>query len=179
MWLVRRVESLGRWDHVPPDFAPDEVPADVLTQGGDLKTRNNELSFWCFDPHPDWERDAVLAILGTWKTLNDGLHVAWVEQQLLQDEGVRLKPSRGRTFFADLQDRHVDAVVLDAHRLAKVACLVALAIRQRAQYLTLTRAEIAARLAEAVESRRIQPDNMPAELRAAVTAELEARAGSR
>lgn len=175
MILVRKVE-LSVWDPIPEGFAAEEVPAGVLWKGTDLRAADNELSFWRFDASdPRWKANAILAIAGGWKALNDNLHFAWVDEDPVTRDGVVLRPSSGNTIFGDLKDYHVDAVMLDLTRLATIARHLARGIRNAEQFDTATRQEILDHLADAVAAGRIRPDNMPQKLREPVLAELERR----
>lgn len=157
--LVRRIEP-----SVWIDFGEFEglgVPAEVV-QHKDFRAGKNALSFWRFDSETaTWREDALLAIVGGFKRV-DGVFAVVVDEQEMVAQGLPLRETPGDTCFPSLRGFHVDAVALDARRLASVAEIVARAARQDKRLVQFTHADVVRVLVRAVRERRLMNvDNLP------------------
>lgn len=167
MFLARRIAP-AKWDktnNLRLGVAEDEISADAIT--GDLRTRENSLSFWRCRIKTDVEiEDVVLAIAAAGERL-DRLAMVWVMENEFQADGQCLKESPGRTPVTDLVDRHVDICRLDCSRLGKVAQLVATAIESN-QCHVFPKGRVKELLIEAVNKGRVAPEQLADRLRSEI-----------
>ena len=66
MKLVRKVD-LARWQELATNVPEDDVSSDFVTapKRNELKTINNALSLWRFDPVDcEWQNEAALVLAG-------------------------------------------------------------------------------------------------------------------
>ena len=168
MFLARKI-SRAKWDaqgNADRGLAEGEISADSVT--GDLRTRDDTLSFWRCDTDTDAAvEEAALAIAAAGERL-DRLDIVWLAHDELREDGHTLRDTEGRTPVADLTHRHVDVCRLDYVRLGNVARRVAAAIEAR-RCRRLTRVRVKRLVVTAVEQRRIVLDELADRLRAEVT----------
>jgi hypothetical protein len=165
--MVRKV-TRAKWD-LREGLAEGEIPSDAVSV--DLRTQDNSLSFWtCDDPTPDEIRRAVLALAAAADRC-DRMDVAWVEETSVQSQGLAIESTEGRTPVASVRHRHVDLVRLDAHRLVRVASLVADAL-DRGQHRRLTKREVVDVVAQAVGEGLVALDDLAEGVRAEVQRNL-------
>lgn len=167
MFLARKI-SRAKWDtqgNADRGLAVGDISADSVT--GDLRTRENTLSFWRCDTDTDAAVDeAALAIAAAGERL-DRLDIVWLAHDELQEDGHTLRDTEGRTPVADLTHRHVDVCRLDYVRLGTVARRVAAAIEAR-RCRRLTKVRVKRLMVTAVQQRRIVLDELADRLRAEV-----------
>jgi len=167
--LIGRKVTGTQWAR-KADLGDEEVAADTVTK--ELRTTQNTLSFWsAADDREPW-RNAALAMGAAAERL-DSLDVAWINREVLVGDGVQVVDSEGETPVTDLRDKHADASRLDAFRLARVATQVARAVRSKPPQLRrVTRTELIAMLAEAVEGSRMRLEDLRENVRKEVQAKL-------
>ena len=160
MFLARKV-SLAKWAK-KDELAEGEIPADAVS--ADLRTQDNALSFWkCGDEERVGVEEAVLAIAAA-GTCVDKIDVVWLVADELQDDGQTLQDTKGRTPVLELAELHVDVCRLDYIRLGKIARCVVTALKEE-RYLRLRKARVKKLLAEAVEQKRIDPNDLQQRVR--------------
>lgn len=167
MYLARRI-ARAKWDktrNLQRGLADDEISADAVT--GDLRTRDNSLSFWRVRTQADGEiEDVALAIAAAGERL-DRLDMVWIAEKELQADGQVLEESTGRTPITDLADRHIDICRLDYSRLGKVARRVAAAI-EGDQCCILPKGRVKKLLVEAIKAGRVTPEKLADRLRSEI-----------
>lgn len=159
MFLVRKI-SRAKWDskyNIDRGLSDGEIAADAVT--GDLRTRNNALSFWrCSDFKNGSIEDTALAIAAAGDRL-DKLDIVWLSDKSLTSDGHVLESTEGRTPVRDFVHKHVDVCNLDCFRLNKLAVHVYLAI-QSSQCRRLPKSLIKKLLVSAVSKGRILPQDL-------------------
>lgn len=160
MFLARKI-ARAKWE-ARSGLSDGETSADAVT--GDLRTRENSLSFWrCAAGTNDEVEEAALAIAAGGDRI-DRFDIVWLAEDELRADGQTLEDTRGRTPIAELAGRHVDVCRLDYVRLGDVARRVAAAIED-GRYRRLTKARVKTLLTAAVERRRIEPEDLADGLR--------------
>lgn len=150
MFLARSIRR-SKWP-VNPEVTMDEISADAIT--GDLRTRDNSLSFWhCDSTDKDDIDDAVLAISAGRDSVQK-VEVVWLKRVELESAGQDLAQTDGSTPVADLVDSHIDVCSLDYQRLGGLASLVISAIASD-QYQQVTRKQVQRILANAILQGRL------------------------
>ena len=163
-YLGRKVNR-ANWDPTP-GLGLDEVPARLITDSGELKVKDNTLSFW---ESPVSGSDALertaLAVTADWDRL-DAVSVAWVDRAAIEADGIALERTEGKTGVRGLKEAHVEAVRLDGFRLARIASRLAAAVRGNAQVRMLTREDVRGLLQAAVDTRRVEHPQLKSGLKA-------------
>ena len=150
MFLARKI-TRAKWASTP-DFSTGEIPADAVTV--DLRTQQNSLSFWrCRTDTASDVEEAALAIAAA-GTRIDRLDIVWLADDKLQDNGLNLANSTGRTPGTDMADQHVDLIRLDYVRLGSVARRVIDAIKSE-RCCRLTKARVRKLIEAAIGQGRI------------------------
>ena len=150
MFLARKI-TRAKWA-ATPDFSTGEIPADAVTV--DLRTQQNSLSFWrCRTDTASDVEEAALAIAAA-GTRIDRLDIVWLADDKLQDNGLNLANSTGRTPVTDMADQHVDLIRLDCVRLGSVARRVIDAIEAE-RHCRLTKAHVKRLIVSAIGQGRI------------------------
>ena len=150
MFLARSIRRL-KWP-VIPEVTMDEISADAIT--GDLRTRDNSLSFWHSDSaDKDDIEDAVLTI-SSGRDRVEKVELIWLDRVELESAGQDLAQTDGSTPVTDLVDSHVDVCSLNYQRLGGLASLMISAIASD-QYQQVTRKQVQRILADAVLQRRL------------------------
>jgi hypothetical protein len=168
MPYVARKLSRAKWD-CAVGFSENEIPADAVTL--DLKTADNSLSFWeCGDGTSDDLAD-VLAAVAAAGTRVDRMDIVWIDRNDLEQVGIDLRESQGRTPLADMGCRHLDAVRLDLSRLSSVAQAVASAIRIE-RWRRFSRAEVIRTLCGVVATQRLPLVGLEPEVRSEIEKHL-------
>ncbi len=99
----------------------EDVSADAITNC--MKTSKNTLSTWRVNSVEEIDR-AVLAIVSAHEHL-DTIDVVWFEQEKLENVGIGLIATPGRTPIEALADDHVDVTNLTYKSLGNLAnCVV-------------------------------------------------------
>jgi len=147
-------------------LAPGEVSADAVT--ADLRTTDNELSFWACSSNDEAElRETVLA-LATGGDRLDKMDVAWIEREAVHAAQLTIQetPGHANTPVESLKGRHVDVAKLDVARLGIVAGLIHAAVSaEKKQWRRFARSEVLAVVVAAVRSGRVAIDTLKDELR--------------
>ena len=137
---------------------PLDVSADALT--ADLKTRNNELSFWRCTLTSHDAREVALALAAGFER-PEKIFVLLFPEGDLRSEGILLRPSDGQTPVSDLRERHADAIELTADTLCRVAKPIAYYIRKDGDNCFLfTKREVLEILAEAIREGRLALEDL-------------------
>ena len=93
----------------------------------------------------------------------DKLDLVWVAEADLQEDGLSLFETRGRTPVLDLAEHHVDAQRLDYDQLGKVAGRV-LAAMAEGRYRRVAKANVKQLLAAAIEAKRVERAALPSKM---------------
>ena len=172
MFLARKI-SRAKWEPTH-GVAEGEIPADAVT--ADLRTSQNTISTWSCGSGEEHEVfDAALALAAGYERL-DKIDVVWLSDKDLQDDGLSLRPTPGRTPVKELVDRHVDIHRLDLDRLGRLARRVMTAI-ETGRVLRLTRKRVRDLLAQAVKEGRVRLNDLKQRLQEEVAAALDQRPG--
>ena len=164
MFMARKI-TRAKWDakrNIERGLKEGEISADAVT--GDLRTREDTLSFWrcCANANGDIE-DVVLAISAAGERL-DKLDIVWLFDNEMQAGGHTLKDTEGRTPVPDLAEHHVDICKLDHILLGDLAQRVVAAIEDE-RWRRFTRARVRKLLITAVEQGRIDLEGLAEGLR--------------
>lgn len=117
--LVRKI-ALAKWKQ--NDISSGEaVSADAITNC--LKTKDNELSTWQISERANIS-DAVLALVSTHEHL-DKIDVICLNKSSLEEGGLLLRSTDGKTPVEDLMKTHVDIYNLNYKSLGNVADFIA------------------------------------------------------
>ncbi len=155
MFLARTV-TRAKW--IPKsEEATGEIPADAVT--GDLRTRDNALSFWqCGTGTTRDLENAVLAVAAGRERV-DKVEIVWVDDQELRADAQAMVHTDGRTPVTDLVGLHVDVYHLNYVRLGQVASRVVTAFDE-GRYCRMTRARVRELLVLAVKEGRLKADDL-------------------
>ena len=163
MFLAHKI-SRAKWEP-RKELSEEEISADAVT--ADLRTQDNNLSFWKCEPDSKKSvEDVVLAIAASGERI-DKIDLVWLTDNELLNDGHILKNTDGKTPVADLVNKHFDVCRLDYVRLGKIAHRVAAAIKAN-QHCRLTGARVTKLLVTAVKQERINLDRLKEEVRAKV-----------
>ncbi len=155
MFLARKI-TRAKWSP-KKGISTKEISADAIT--ADLRTRDNNLSFWKCDPTSNESIENVaLAIAATGERV-DKVELVWISDDKLPDDCKTLKNTEGETPVTDLAKQHFDLCELDYVRLGKVAHIITAAIKAE-QYHRLTESSVTKLLAKAVEQERLDLNDL-------------------
>jgi len=117
--LVKKIEK-SKW--LQNDIVRGEdISADAITNC--MKTTENTLSMWRINEEVQID-EAVLAIVSASQHL-DTIDIVWVQLNQLEENGISMQDTPGKTPIADLVNSHVNIVNLTYISLGKVAhCIV-------------------------------------------------------
>ena len=153
MYLARKI-TLTKWhprNENNLSLSEHEIAADAVT--GDLRTKENTLSFWrCPSGTESEVKEAALAIAATWDRTQK-LCIIWLDISDLQADDHKFEDTMGHTPVTDLAQRHVNICNLDYVRLGKIAERVIMAI-QNNRYRLLTKNLVRNLLVSAVQEGR-------------------------
>ena len=169
MFLARKI-SRAKWGP-KKGLLKDEIPADAIT--GDMRTKDNALSFWECGEGIETEVEEVALVLAAASERIDKIDIVWLSDDELRADGQTLENTKGRTPVKDLIERHVDVSRLDYGRLGKVASRVVAAIEQK-HYRRLAKDRVKDLLAVAVKENRIELADLEKRVRIEVCELLEA-----
>lgn len=175
MSLIARKTNRAKWVR-GEGIAEDEIPAGAVTL--DLKTESNTLSFWQFGDGSKDDLCSVVLALGAPRVRPDKMDILWMDRHLLEEAGIELAASPGRTPVQDMVDMHLDAHRLDLRRLEIVARQVNEALR-RDQFKRLSKKQVLQELASGVRAGRVPLESLQESVRAAVEKELSKSPRSR
>lgn len=151
MFLARSVRR-SKWPS-QPNVRVEDFPADTIT--GDLRSKNNSLSFWhCNSSNKDEIDESVLAIAAGRERV-EKLELVWINRADLESFGQAVIRSEGLAPVADLVDQHFDLCRLDYRRLGELASQMHSAMKS-GQYQLLSRSEVREILADAVLQNRLR-----------------------
>lgn len=155
MFLARKI-TRAKWSN-RSGLATAEIPADGLTV--DLRTQGNTLSFWQCPTDTDTDLESAALALAAGRDSLDKLEFVWLDDDELQNDGLTMTSTMGRTPVLDLTDLHVDLERLDYVRLGAVARKVVAALDAN-QYRRLSKAKVKGLIVNALENDRIDLDAM-------------------
>lgn len=124
IFLARSV-STAKW-RARLHIAEHEIPADAVTS--DMRTGDNTLSFWLYDPDKDGSLDDVALALASVRDHIQRLDLVWLEHQQIEQMNLKIAATPGDTPARHLQQNHRDVVGIDVARLADLARGVADAV---------------------------------------------------
>lgn len=104
----------------------EEISADAVT--ADLRTQNNNLSFWQCAKGTRKEIDDIALAIAAGRDKIDKVEIVLIDDKDLENDGQAIKASNGRTPVESLVRLHVDVMQLDYSRLGRVAHRIASAI---------------------------------------------------
>ena len=160
MFLARKI-SLAKWTP-GQGFAQGEISADALT--GDLRTRDNSLSFWRCDDEGEHDVEEVALAIATPGDRLDKIDIVWLDEADLRNDGQTLRNSPGATPITELANRHVDVCRLDCVRLGDIARRVAVSIQAK-RFRRLAKRRVRDLVTTAVKQGRIHPDALANRIR--------------
>jgi hypothetical protein len=139
----------------------------------DLKTTNNELSFWAAASNDDAELHETVLALATGGDRLDKMDIAWSTRQSFADANLSVQesPDHANTPVESLKPRHVDVTKLDLVRLGCVATVIHDAINAE-QIRRFHPKEVLAVLVKAVTDERLAVDALRGQLQEKVRAAL-------
>lgn len=137
------------------------VPADAVT--ADLRTQSNTLSFWRCGSAKDNEIDNAVLALAAGSNRIDKVELVWVPEADLQEDGLSLSETEGRTPVQDLVAHHVDVRQIDFDQLAKVTGRVLAALAE-GRYRRVARAHVKIVLTNAIAAKRVEREALPPHL---------------
>ncbi len=104
----------------------EEISADAVT--ADLRTQNNNLSFWQCAEGTRKEIDDIALAIAAGRDKIDKVEIVLIDDKDLENDGQAIKATNGRTPVESLVRLHVDVMQLDYSRLGRVAHRIASAI---------------------------------------------------
>ena len=155
MFLARTI-TRSKWEP-KHGLQSGKISADAVT--GDLRTRDNMLSFWQCPSGTEVELEDVVLAIATGHVEVAKVEIVWLDDEDLRTDGQTLINSDGRTPVAELVSLHVNVFHLDYTRLGKIACRIVSAIVAE-QYRRLPRMYVRRLLTSAVSSGRINLKNL-------------------
>ena len=156
MVFLAREFTRAKWTS-KEGLSANEIPADAVT--ANLRTASNALSFWSVginseDGIEDEIKDVALVMAAGRKRL-DKVELVWISYEGVQNQGVSIQQSEGKTNVVDMVDRHYDLHQLDYFRLGKIAQLVSSAL-ETDKYIRFSKGRVKKLLAAAVEQGRME-----------------------
>ena len=161
MFLARMI-SRAKWER-KKWMSEGDISADAVT--ADLRTQNNQLSFWQCGAGTKKEVYNVVLAIAAGRDKIDKVEIVLIDDKDLKDDGQTIKASDGRTPVGSLVKLHVDVIQLDYCRLGKVARRVASAVAAD-QYRKVSKKRVETLLVTAVTgSEVLQVDRLNEKLR--------------
>ncbi len=152
--LVRKI-AISKWRQT--DIEGGKSPsADAIT--GCLRTSGNTLSLWAIESEKELE-DAVVAIAATQTDKLETFDITAIEQELIENSGLSVISSAGKTPYQDFVTKHRDICQLDYESLGKVASLIVESIRNNRNQ-RFTKARLVNLVSEAVKAGKIQIETL-------------------
>ncbi len=163
--FTRKVNA-AKWQ-TSKGLVAGEVSADAVTS--DLRTTDNELSFWACPSNDDAELQETVLALATGGDRLDKMDVAWIERQAVDAAQLTIRetPEHANTPVDSLRGRHVDVAKLDVTRLGTVAGLIHAAVTAT-KWKRFARKEVLAVVVAAIRGGRVNTDSLKDGLREAV-----------
>jgi hypothetical protein len=154
MSLVVRKIDLAKWNQTR--ILDGEQPsADAITNC--MRTTSNALSVWSIRDENELE-EAVLAMAAQFEHI-DAFDVLSIETSLMEERGLTLVHTQGRTPYAEFSNKHLDVTGLDYLSLGKMAAVIIESIR-RNRNTRITTSRIKRILADAVLSGKVQSSEL-------------------
>lgn len=154
-FLLRMVQR-QKWEPAQ-DLDQNEIAADAVT--ADLRTTGNTLSFWRDDNDSTAVEQVALA-LATSRDKLDRIDIAWMPENLFEEDKLPLEASDGTTLVQSLRSLHVDVIGLDISRLGTVAAIVQQGVRS-GQCRRFTKAQVSKLVKEAVNNNLLHLEALP------------------
>lgn len=148
--------STAKW-RARTNIAENEISADAVTY--DMRTTDNTLSFWLYDPTKEGSLEDVALALASVRDNIQRLDLVWVDQQQVEQINLRIETTRGETPARYLQVNHRDVVGIDLSRLVALARNVANAISNN-QTRRFTEREVQTILCDAAKNKLIATDDL-------------------
>ena len=169
MFLARKITRC-KWDHKEGQLAEGEIAADAVT--ADLRTRNNELSFWqCGEAEGDDLRKVALAI-ASGQTKIVKIDLVWLCCNDLQADRQYMRKTKGDTPVQSLKQLHMDLCRIDHVRLGRIALRVSEAIKNN-HYYRVNRSCVIDILVEAVSKGLLGVDDLKNNVREEIKTKIE------
>jgi hypothetical protein len=124
IFLARSI-STAKW-RSRTSIADNEIPADAVTC--DMRTSDNRLSFWLYDPGKEGSLDEVALALASARDNIQRLDLVWLDHNQIQQMNLKIDSTPGQTPAMHLQHNHRDVAGLDVVRLVHLARGVADAV---------------------------------------------------
>jgi len=151
--LVRKIDK-AKW--LQNDIVRGEdISADAITNC--MKTYRNTLSAWQIDNDAEID-DAVLAIVSSHQHL-DTIDIVCISKDRLDQNGINMKSTPGRTPVEDLTNKHIDIANLTYKTLGDVAYHIVKAFCEQ-NVKRYTRGSLKKLLKEAINSGRLDIANL-------------------
>jgi hypothetical protein len=154
-FLARSV-SAAKW-RSRENIAPDQVPADGV--GADLRTSDNELSFWLCDAGVQGSLEEVVPLLASTRDQVQRMDLVWLPADEVDGMRIGVRPTPGATPVVSLNNRHRDLTGIDLSRLFLLAEGVAQSIGGE-RIRRFTERQVLAILAQAVQRGFVQPQGL-------------------
>ena len=130
----------------------DEVSADGV--GADLRSSDNTLSFWLYDPEQGSLEDVVLVLAST-RDQVQRMDLVWLPAETVTGMKIGLSPTPGVTPVSSLNERHRDLTGIDLSRLFRLASGIAEAI-DGDRVVRFTEKQVLDILAKAVQRKLVE-----------------------
>jgi len=151
--LVRKIDK-AKW--LQNDIKNGEdISADAITNC--MKTSKNTLSAWQIDNDTEID-DAVLAIVSSHQHL-DTIDVVYISKDRLDEDGLNMQRTLGRTPVRDLINNHIDIVNLTYKTLGDVAYNIVEAFCEQ-NVKRYTRGSLKKLLKKAIDSGRVDIEKL-------------------
>ncbi|AQQ72572.1 hypothetical protein SMSP2_02962 [Limihaloglobus sulfuriphilus] len=163
--LVRKINR-AKWRLTDKQTVAD-LRGDAVTSC--LRTSGDKLSVWKFDDD-DCEKikyESILALMtGSSKnTIDDTIHVVFLNSKDLKEEGLELGEQKGDTYVKDLVDAHRNIENLNYFKLGKLAELILKQIDTKNVH-RINSSKIVNLLINAIEQKRLEFQDLNENLQA-------------
>jgi hypothetical protein len=154
-FLARSI-STAKW-RAKTNIAENEISADAVTY--DMRTADNTLSFWLYDPSKEGSLEDVALALASVRDNIQRLDLVWVDQQEVEQINLKIESTHGETPAKHLQGKHRDVVGIDLMRLVALARNLASAVANN-QTRRFTEKQIQTLLCNAAKNKLIVTDDL-------------------
>jgi hypothetical protein len=155
VFLARSI-STAKWK-ARSNIAEDEIPADAVTY--DMRTADNMLSFWLYDPGREGSLDDIALALASARDNVQRLDLVWLDQEQVEQIKLKIDSTLGETPAKHLRDNHRDVVGIDLVRLVDLARTIANALTNN-QTKRFTERQIQALLSKAAKDNLIATSDL-------------------
>jgi hypothetical protein len=155
LFLARSI-STAKWKG-RTYIAGNEIPADAVTY--DMRTMDNTLSFWLYDPGKEGSLDDVALALASARDNIQRLDLVWLDHKQVEQMNLKIDSTRGETPAKHLQHNHRDVVGIDLVRLVDLARSVANAVTNN-QTKRFTERQIHELLSKAAQDNLISSNDL-------------------